>query len=193
MDTSSLLEIIYSSPISFYSVPFSVLIILVGLAATGLVADTSIDIDAIDVADGLKVLLAHFHISRVPIVIFLFFYSMYGTLSLVFVRETFNNETITMVLAIANVYLCAKASGLTIRPFIKYVALEEPKISYIGQEAIVGSSTVTKKGGFVDCDIDDTEHQLHAFVENDVVLKKGDKVVILRQDDEKYLVEKFDF
>lgn len=192
MDMSSFFEIIYSTPIAFYSIPFSVLFVLLFLAATGLMADTSIDIDAIEVSDGLKVFFAHFHVSKAPLIVFLFLFFMYGTLSLVFVKETFNNELLTISLAFANIYLCAKAAGLTIKPFLKYASQEEEVISYIGLEGVVSSATVSEKGGFINCDVNNDEHQLNAYTENDLVLNKGDKVLILRNDEDKFLVEKYD-
>ena len=192
MDISNFFEIIYSTPIAFYSIPFSVLFVLLFLATAGLITDTNIDLDAIEISGGLKLFFAHFHVSKAPVIVFLFLFFMYGTLSLVFVRETFNNELFTVLLAFANIYLCAKVAGLTIKPFLKYGSQKEEIISYIGLEGVVSSATVSENGGFINCDVNNDEHQLNAYTDNNLILNKGDRVLVLRKDEEKFLVVKYD-
>lgn len=190
MDMASFFEIVYTAPISFYSIPFSVLLILVFLASFGLIAEGSFDLEVVDISEGLKLLLAHFHISRTPILIFLFFYSMYGTLSLVFIRELFDIDILTNVIAVLNIYFCAKLAGISCRPLNKFVFVEEKKTSYIGLTAEVSSAYVTSNGGFVNCYTEDSEHQIDVYLEGDAVINKGEKVLILRKDESRYLVER---
>lgn len=195
-------NVFYSSPIIYYSAPFTMFFILVFLSFVGLHLD--FDIDPSSMSEGLQGFLSHFNLTKIPLFLYLSIYSFIGAAILVILHEflygfldedSFSPSIILNIAAIINIYLAAKLASIVLTPFVPLFCQDVGKeVDYLGQEAIVSSFELNNKGGLIVCDYDGSEHQLNACVDGDVVLNKGDKVLILLKNVEgeriSYQVEK---
>ncbi len=188
---SHFLDVFYSAPISFYSVPFTILFIIVALSVVGLHFDFNIDIESAEISEGLKVFLSHFNLSRVPIFMYLFTYTMLGSISLLILHDFIGGGLILNIIAVVNIYFAAKAASLLLTPLAPlFEANKEQIVEYVGLEAIVSSVNLDRHGGVILCEQGDAEHHLNAWVEGDDILDKGDRVLILYKEGNRFQVEK---
>lgn len=188
---NNFIDVFYSTPINFYSVPFTILFVIVALSIIGLHFDFNIDIEAADISEGIKVFLSHFNISRVPIFMYLFTYTMIGSVSLTILHDIIGSGLILNIVAFLNIYIAAKLASIVLVPLAPlFEANKEQTVNYVGLEAIVSSAKLDNQGGVISCEEGNSEHFLDAWVEGDDILDKGDRVLILYKEGNRYQVEK---
>lgn len=178
----------YSIPIAFYSIPFSVFLLLMFLSILGIsIGDGEMEFES----GFLQSVFAHFGLVRVPVTLFLFFMFMFGSIILIILKDIVDNDLVLSISAVIVIYPSSYLSSKILRFISPIFFQEEQERNYIGATATVSSHIINAEKGYIDCIQDGLHSQLNAYTNGEEILK-GTSVMILLYDEEtkKYLVEK---
>lgn len=193
---TNFLTLFYSAPIAFYSVPFTIFLILMSLSMFGLQLDFNMDGEVDFDSAFMKGFFTHFKVARIPFSLFLLLFFMFSSLlTVIFADLVTDNIIAVSVFMVAIIYpmLWAAILPLGYFDFIFDNTKEIHKVDYIGATARVDSTKVTENSGFAIVFKNGTELEINIYSDKaENGLTKGDNVLVVYHDAEndRYLVEK---